>query len=160
PAWMCQMPQHYVMASSQSTNSLCFDVEIETTDTQQTCGVTALLDSRAMGLFLDLKFVKCYSLTTQPLLKPILVYNIDRTPNKAGTISSVVDLVLYYQNHVEHAVFAVTSLGRQDMILSFTLLHKHNPEVDWTKGEVTMSRCPWKCSACAAEDREEHWAQV
>ncbi|KAG5333672.1 hypothetical protein C0989_005039, partial [Termitomyces sp. Mn162] len=38
--------------------------------------------------------------------------------------------------------------------------HKHNSKVNWTKGEVTMSRCPWKCSACAAEDRAEHWAQV
>ncbi|KNZ76415.1 hypothetical protein J132_10526 [Termitomyces sp. J132] len=23
-----------------------------------------------------------------------------------------------------------------------------------------MSRCPWKCSACAVEDRAEHWAQT
>ncbi|KAG5731808.1 hypothetical protein E4T56_gene1532 [Termitomyces sp. T112] len=126
----------------------------------QTCGVMALLDSGATGLFLDLKFVKCHGLTTQPLPKPILVYNIDGTPNKAGAINSVVDLVLHYWNHTKHAVFAITSLGRQDMILYFIWLCKHNSEVDWTKGEVTMSRCPQKCSACAAEDRAEHQAQV
>ncbi|KNZ73012.1 hypothetical protein J132_01449 [Termitomyces sp. J132] len=28
------------------------------------------------------------------------------------------------------------------MILGFTWLHKHNPEIDWTKGEVKMSCCP------------------
>ncbi|KNZ71336.1 hypothetical protein J132_00020, partial [Termitomyces sp. J132] len=33
----------------------------------------------------------------------------------------------------------ITSLGRQDMILGFTWLCKHDPKVNWTKGEVTMS---------------------
>ncbi|KNZ74668.1 hypothetical protein J132_06423 [Termitomyces sp. J132] len=94
----------------------------------------------------------------QPLPRPILVYNIDRMPNKAGTISSMVDLVLHYWNHMEHAVFAVTSLGRQDMILGFTWLWEHNSEVEWTKKEVTMNRYSWKCSACTAEDRKEHRA--
>ncbi|KNZ77613.1 hypothetical protein J132_04980, partial [Termitomyces sp. J132] len=77
-----QMPQQYIMASSQSANSLCPDVEIETMDTQQTHGVTALLNSRATGLFLNSEFVKCHSLMMQPLPKPILVYNINRTPKK------------------------------------------------------------------------------
>ncbi|KAG5732414.1 hypothetical protein E4T56_gene11314 [Termitomyces sp. T112] len=35
-------------------------------------------------------------------------------PNKAGAINSMVDLVLHYQNHVECAVFAVTSLDLLD----------------------------------------------
>ncbi|KNZ73301.1 hypothetical protein J132_07842 [Termitomyces sp. J132] len=109
-----------MMASSPSANSLCLDVEIETMDTQQAYGVMALLDSRAMGLFLDSEFVKCHGLTMQPLPKLILVYNIDGIPNKAGAISSVVDLVLCYWNHVEHTIFSVNSLGRQDMILGFT----------------------------------------
>ncbi|KNZ77041.1 hypothetical protein J132_07702 [Termitomyces sp. J132] len=116
------MPQQYVMASGLSAHSLHLNVEIETMYTQQNHRVTALLDSRAMGLFLDLEFVKCYGLTMQPLPKPIPVYNIDRMPNKASTISSMVDLILCYWNHAEHAVFAITSLGRQDMILGFMWL--------------------------------------
>ncbi|KAG5730377.1 hypothetical protein E4T56_gene11592 [Termitomyces sp. T112] len=123
------------MASSLSTNSLHLDVVIEMTDTQQIYGVMALLNSGATGLFLDSEFVKCHGPTTQPLSKPILVYNIDGMPNKAGAINSMVDLVLHYWNHVEHTVFAVTSLGRQDMILGFTWLLEHNSEVNWTKGE-------------------------
>ncbi|KNZ80005.1 hypothetical protein J132_08235 [Termitomyces sp. J132] len=70
----------------------------------------------------------------------------------------MINLVLCYQNHVEYTIFAVTTLGRQDIILDFTCLHKHNSKVDWTKREGTMSRCPQKCSICAAEDREECWA--
>ncbi|KAG5723643.1 hypothetical protein E4T56_gene18218 [Termitomyces sp. T112] len=110
PAWAHQMPQQYVMASGPSTNSLHLDMKIEMMDTQQTHGVIALLDSRATGLFLDSEFVKCHSLTTQPLSKPIPVYNIDGTPNKAGIINSVVNLVLCYQNYAECAMFAITSL--------------------------------------------------
>ncbi|KAG5732291.1 hypothetical protein E4T56_gene11371 [Termitomyces sp. T112] len=98
------MPQQYVMASAPSTNSLHLDVEIEMMNTQQTHGVTALLDSGVTGLFLDLEFVKHYSLTMQPLPKPIPVYNINGMPNKAGTINSIVDLVLHYWNHAEHAL--------------------------------------------------------
>ncbi|KAG5334679.1 hypothetical protein C0989_003098 [Termitomyces sp. Mn162] len=52
----------------------------------------ALLDSRAMGLFLDLEFIKHHGLTMQPLSKAIPVYNIDRTPNKVGAINSMVAL--------------------------------------------------------------------
>ncbi|KAG5732707.1 hypothetical protein E4T56_gene16829 [Termitomyces sp. T112] len=80
----------------------------------------------------------------QPLSKPIPVYNINGTPNEAGAINSVVDLVLHYQNYAECTVFAITSLGRQDMILGFTWLQEHNS----------------KCSACAVEDRAEHQTQV
>ncbi|KNZ71501.1 hypothetical protein J132_09536 [Termitomyces sp. J132] len=106
------MPCQYMMASSLFANSLCLDVEIETTDTQQAHGVMALLYSGAMGLFLDLEFVKCHSLTMEPFPKTIPVYNIDRTLNKAGAICSVVDLVFCYWNHMEHTIFSVTSLGK------------------------------------------------
>ncbi|KNZ72237.1 hypothetical protein J132_04148 [Termitomyces sp. J132] len=116
------MPQQYMMASGLSAHSLCLNVEIKIIDTQQTHGVTALLNSRAMGLFLDSEFIKCHGLTMQPLPKPIPVYNIDGMPNKAGTISSMVDLVLHNRNHIKCTIFAVTSLGKQDMILRFTWL--------------------------------------
>ncbi|KNZ82275.1 hypothetical protein J132_03791 [Termitomyces sp. J132] len=71
-----------------------------------------------------------HCLTTHPLSCPILIYNIDGMLNEAGSICSMVDLVLHYQDHSERAAFAVTSLGKQDMILEFTWLHEHNPEID------------------------------
>ncbi|KNZ75287.1 hypothetical protein J132_03585 [Termitomyces sp. J132] len=89
------------------------------TDTQQVQSIVALLDSGAMGLSLDADYVQQHHLTTHPLSHPIPVYNIDGMLNKAGSICSVVDLVLCYQDHLEHATFSVTSLGKQDMILGF-----------------------------------------
>ncbi|KNZ80832.1 hypothetical protein J132_04224 [Termitomyces sp. J132] len=104
PACEHQMPWQYVVASSPSTNSLCLDMKIETMGTQQTHKVTALLNNGATGLSLDSEFVKHHGLTMQLLSKPIPVFNIDRMPNKVGTISSMVNLVLHYWNHAEHAV--------------------------------------------------------
>lgn len=80
--------------------------------------MVALLDSRATGLFVDANCMARHQLTTWPSLFPILIYNINGIPNEAGSIPAVVDLVLRYQVHAKHAIFAVTSL------------EKHNLEID------------------------------
>ena len=54
---------------------------------------------------------------TRLLSCPILVYNVDRSPNEASSITKVVNMVLQYRDHSEQAIFMVTSLGRQDIIL-------------------------------------------
>ena len=64
---------------------------------------------------------------------------MDSSPNKAGQISEVVDVVLRYKTHSERTLLAVSSLGRQSMILSYTWLKDHNPEVNWQTREVQMN---------------------
>jgi hypothetical protein len=80
---------------------------------------------------------------------------VDGSPNESGSITKVVDVVLHYRDHSEWAVFAVTSLGRQDIILGLTWLREHNPEVNWKTAEVKMSRCPNHCHTCQHEANEE-----
>ncbi|KNZ77486.1 hypothetical protein J132_05405 [Termitomyces sp. J132] len=116
-AWECCLPHCYVVASTPSTNSLKLQVEIEMTDTQQIQSVVALLDSGTTGLFLNTDYVQQHHLTTCSLSCSIPVYNVDSMLNEAGSIHSIVDLVLHYQDHSEQAAFAITSLGKQDMIL-------------------------------------------
>ncbi|KAG5718649.1 hypothetical protein E4T56_gene16663 [Termitomyces sp. T112] len=143
PAWECCLPHCYIVASTPSTNSLKLQVEIETTDTQQIQSVVALLDSGATGLFLDTDYVQQNCFTTHPLSHPIPVYNVDATLNEAGSICFMVDLVLHYQDHSEQATSAVMSLGKQDMILEFTWLCEHNPEINWTKKEACKEHLPY-----------------
>ena len=88
---------------------------------------------------MDVAFVERHQLTTWPLTRPIPVYNIDSTLNEAGSIQCVTECILRYCNHAEQAVFAVTSLGKQDIILGYTWLHLHNPDIDWSTREVKMS---------------------
>ena len=78
-------------------------------------------------------------INTWSISRPILVYNVNSSPNEAGQISEVVDVVLHYKTHSERMLFAVSSLRRQNMILSYTWLKDHNPEVNWQTEEVQMN---------------------
>ena len=137
--WERRLLRKYMVAATPSVNSLDIKVKIVTTDTQETKSVKALLDCGADGLFIDRDYVRKNQLTTRALTHPIPVYNVDGTANEAGSICEVIDVVLRYRDHAERAQFSVTSLGNQDMILGYSWLREHNPEVDWSMGEVKMS---------------------
>jgi predicted aspartyl protease len=131
-------------------------VEVESTDTQRKYGVRALVDSGATGLFIDREYIKSNQIPTTKLSQPILVFNVDGTANTEGSILEVAELLLCYNGHSERALFCVTGLGRQNLILGHTWLKEHNPEVDWRTGKVEMSRCsPWCCNRYRTEAREE-----
>jgi len=80
--------------------SLLLPVEIGTTDTSELHSVKALLDCRATRSFIDRDFVCLKEMNTQTLSHNIPVFNIDGSPNEAGQISEVIDVVLRYKTHV------------------------------------------------------------
>ncbi|GLB36986.1 putative retrotransposable element tf2 155 kda protein type 1-like [Lyophyllum shimeji] len=159
PRWEKRLPRSFTLAATPSRNSLILGVEVVTTDTQEILGLKALLDSGTSGLFLHICFVREHGITTRTLSWPIPVKNVDGTANAAGAITEVVDLVLRYNGHSERVVFAVTDLGEQDMILGYTWLKEHNPEIDWAAGTVSMSRCPARCQTCREEVKVERKAR-
>ena len=69
-----------------SENSLKVKVEIETTDTGVKRATDSLLDCGATGLFMDTQWVQDNQIPTRTLTRPIPVFNVDGTPNKAGAI--------------------------------------------------------------------------
>jgi len=113
------------------------------------------LDSRAIGNFIDRDFVQTKGINTWSISRPIPVYNVDGSPNEAGQISEMVDVILRYKTHSERTLLAVSSLGRQNMILGYTWLKDHNPEVNWQTGEVQMNRCPPRCEGCCVMQKEQ-----
>ena len=71
----------------------------------------------------------------------------------------VVSLILRYKNHSERTTFFVSGLGGQKLILGHSWLRQHNPEIDWSKGDVRMSHCPPRCcSGCREEVHQERIA--
>ena len=137
-------------------HSLTLKIELQTMDTGETKSMTALLDSGATRMFIDREYIKVSSFTTRMLSNPILVRNIDGTPNEAGSITDIVELNLQYQNHAERVFFTVTSLGRQNVIMGHTWLQKHNPDINWITGDVKMSCCSRRCcSGCRDKICEE-----
>src|SRR5271156_1087130 len=157
PKWERPLPSKFVIAAMDgNSTSLKLKVELETTDTAEVKSVNVLVDCGATGEFIDRHYAKSCGFHLLKLSKPIPVYNVDGTPNEAGFVTEVVDLILRYKNHSERTLFAVSSLGKQKLILGHSWLRKHNPEINWTTGEVKMSRCPPQCCAgCRDEAHQE-----
>jgi len=119
--------------------SIILPIEIGTTDTSEVHSVKVLLDSGAIGNFIDKEFVHMKGISTRNISHPIPVFNMDNSPNEAGQISEVVDIVLCYKTYSERMLLAVSNLGKQSMILGYTWLKDHNLEVNWQTGEVQMN---------------------
>src|SRR3981189_3149820 len=153
--WERRLPEKYVVSAIPSVNSLDLKAEIETLDSGILISTNGLVDSGAEGMFLDSTWVHTNNINTKKLCTPIPVYNINGTPNESGAISEVADVSLRYNGHSERALFAITQLGSQQMILGFTWLKEHNPEVNWQTKSVKMSRCPDKCRTCRTEIQTE-----
>jgi len=114
-------------------------------DTSELHSVKALLDSGVTGSFIDRDFVRSKGINTRTLSRNIPVFNVNGSPNEAGQISEVVDVLLRYKTHSERMLLAVSGLGKQSLILGYNWLKDHNPKVDWEKGEVKMTHCPLQC---------------
>ena len=70
------------------------------------------------------------------------MFNVDGTKNSAGNITHLADIIIDYQGHCEKVTAKVTDLGKNQVILGYTWLKKHNPDIDWTNREVKMTHCP------------------
>ena len=106
-----------------------------------------MVDSSATTKFLHRRFVERNSVTTRKLARPIPLYNIDGTENRDGTITEVAVLDMAVGDHREKVVFVVTDIGEEDVIIGLDWLREHNPEVDWERGSLRLSRCPETCPA-------------
>jgi len=134
---------------------LLLPVEVGTTDTSELHSVKALLDCRATGSFIDKDFVCSKGINTQTLSCNILVFNVDGSPNEAGQIFEVVDVVLCYKTHSERILLAISRLGKQSLILGYDWLKDHNPRIDWEKKKVKMIHCPLQYEGGCTMQKEQ-----
>ena len=151
PAWeRKRVPKSFTIAGlpSQPSRSLELHIELRTTDTGAEYRTRALVDSGATGSFIDREFVRRNRIATRKLARPVPVLNVDGSQNEAGHIEEVVDLIVRYKRHAERLLLAVTGLGKKSVILGYTWLREHNPEINWESGEVKLSRCPRRCAEC------------
>lgn len=160
PKWERLLSSKLVIRSlEEGPNSIRIPVHLRTTDTLEEVNTNALVDCGATGDFIDEGFVERSKIPTRKLSQPIPVYNVDGSPNEAGSITKVADMIMTYKGHSERILLAVTQLGKQDTILGMTWLKKHNPEIDFTTGSVKLTRCsPRCCTGCRDEAREERRA--
>ena len=132
PKWERRMsPELKIRSLEEGPNCIMLPIELKTMDTMERASAEAMVDTGATGDFIDRDFVENAKLPTRKLSQPIPVYNVDGTPNEAGSIDRVVDVIMTYKGHSERILLAVTWLGKQSMILGFTWLKKHNPEISF-----------------------------
>ena len=66
-------------------------------------------------------------------------FNVDGSPNKAGSLTEWCQLEIWAGDYCEKVNFLVTNLGSEDIILGLPWLRKINPTIDWEHGTVEIS---------------------
>ena len=91
-------------------------------NTHEGVTVKVLLDSGAMGMFMDWKMAVKYGFRLQKLKRLIMVRNVNRTNNSARAITYQVEVNMYYKGHIERMKMDVCNLGKTDVILEMPWL--------------------------------------
>ncbi len=140
--------------AGKAPRSMNIQISLRSTTSLTTVSTSALLDSGATGMFISKEFVHKHQLPTTPLLSSVPVRNVDGTQNRDGPITEEVDVILSFGDHSERCKLAVANLGQQTAIIGFPWLLLHNPEVDWIRQKITMTRCPPECRRARAVELE------
>jgi len=135
-------------------------VGLEKLESHEGVAVKALLDSGAMGLFMDTAFVKEKGFRMEKMKKPLLVKNMDGTVNVGGAITHQVECNMFFKRHIERVRMDVCNLGKTEVILGMPWLAAHNPEIDWEKGEVKMMRCLPICRKGGQKEKKREVRKV
>jgi len=130
-------------------------VDIERIDTHEGRTVKALLDSGATGMFMSKSLAQKRGYRLIKLDRPLQVRNVDGTENSRGAITHEVEVNMFYKGHVERVRMDVCELGKTDVILGMLWLATHNPEIDWEKEDIRMTRCPPLCGKAVRIKRKK-----
>ena len=153
----------HVQVTKIEKNTMTLSIEIsgENLD-QKTIEMTALLDTRAGGKFIDQNFIQNQKIKMKNLEHPIEVLNVDGTPNKQGTITKYTQLDLTINGCTQSHNLFVTGLGKQKIILGYPWFKQNNPEIDWEKCTLTWRKEQDNCEPTPKplveeETDQENW---
>ena len=110
------------------------NIDMVMTTTQKT--EFALLDSGATENFLDPQTMERLQISIQKLSKPRIIYNIDGTLNKAGSITHKTQLQVTFGKETHTVDFFITDLGQDRAVLGFPFLCDFNPNINWNEGTI------------------------
>ncbi|APA07563.1 hypothetical protein sscle_16g107320 [Sclerotinia sclerotiorum 1980 UF-70] len=109
--------------------------------------VKALIDSGAMGIFMDPDFAKENGIPTEPKEHP---YQLTLLGGKKVGVdgwvrrqTSVIKMIMP-GGHTEQVKMDLVPLGRHAIVLGTPWIKRHNPNIDWVKDTLTFDRCRCK----------------
>jgi len=100
-----------------------------------------LVDLEATTNFVDRVIIENNNLVIYKLANLYHVINVDGTPNKAGQITEYVQAYIEIGSYKTIQHLFVTNLGNKKMMIGYSYLYKHNPNIDWQKGQWKFTRC-------------------
>src|SRR5258705_11964809 len=106
------LPAIYIL-SKNSPHSLNIQVELTSLTSLASISTSMLLDSGATGMFINWSFMQKHQLETTPLPQPILVHNVNGSPNENRSVMEEVHVTLCFRHHSERAHLTVANLGHQ-----------------------------------------------
>jgi hypothetical protein len=101
-----------------------------------------LVDSGATDNFIHPKLLKRMGLGVQALDRPRKIWNIDGTTNRAGQLTSFVDLEVRTGDRERKMRFLVTDLGDEDLILGYPWLATFEPQFNWRSSVINTAHLP------------------
>jgi len=137
--------QKEVRRTFKMLREVWLNIKVEKIDTHEGVMIKALLDSGAIGVFMNRQTAARHGFKLQKLERPIAVRNVDGTNNSGRAIMHQVECNVFFKGHVERMWMDICNLGKTEIILSMPWLAAHNPEINWETGEVKMTRCPPLC---------------
>jgi len=103
------------------------NVEVEKLNIHEGITVKALLDSSAIGMFMNKRIVARHGFKLQKLKRPIIVRNMDGTNNSRGAITYQVEVNIYHKGHVERMRIDICNLGKIEIILEIPIVGSTQP---------------------------------
>ena len=95
-----------------------------------------LVDSRCTHTGIDKQLVKDKRIQTKPINFSFKVFNADGMKNRE--VTKVAPLEIEINGHKKQLEAAVTDLNGMDMFLGHDWLVKHNPDVNWKNGTISI----------------------
>ena len=93
------------------------NIGVEKIDMHESVMIKVLLDSGAIGMFMDRQTAARHKFKLQKLERPIAVRNVDGTNNSGGAIMHQVECNVFYKGHVERMRMDVCDLEKTEVIL-------------------------------------------
>ena len=87
---------------------------------------------------IDYNFTKRNRITLKKLEKPLIVNNVDGSPNEAGTIKHSVTLFIWMGGIVHKEEFYAVKCGKDNIILGLPWLNQVNPMINWVNKHVNI----------------------
>ena len=98
----------------------------------------ALIDTGASSTFISKRLLRKLRLRTRALEKRIMVGNVDGSPNQTPFITHYTMLPMKLGSIYMNERCLVIQLGTEDLILGLDWLRRHNPEINWATGQITI----------------------